>query len=425
MPYSTTRVLSWRNARPIAALVMIASGLAAQDPVKFQAPTIELEEHIITVAVSSNLTDFLAAAAALSDPSNWQITLEGRPVPIRRVGLNPRQRTVTISYHARYVPYEDTAEIPAGTLVVTFRPVPPNLVISTGDSTPKPPVGGHPLSRCFSFKLTDEKKKADIDITGAWQIGENAKPLYSWSVKATCPSAIGVGAKYGSIGPAFTAEASQQANADPDAMKASLAYRKDKPLNKVRRDGLQFNADFLSLEFERKIAKEAVIGAEGKPTQRKYIDKNSNVMWSGNLKYVNAWRPVNWTLGLGGFEAGRAISSTVKADSQSRERQAVSRLVFDLDLNRPLFVAGKRVLDLHGNHTLRLPFRPEPFQRVGENGGEVYLTNKPRHWTVVEANWLVAKGAQLSFQYKRGSLPPSFEFVGHQLTVGMNLLLKH
>jgi hypothetical protein len=49
-----------------------------------------------------------------------------------------------------------------------------------------------------------------------------------------------------------------------------------------------------------------------------------------------------------------------------------------------------------------VPIHQEPFQEVDFNDGNMYLTNKPWHWSLVEMNWLLAKGAGVSLQYKGG-----------------------
>ena len=54
----------------------------------------------------------------------------------------------------------------------------------------------------------------------------------------------------------------------------------------------------------------------------------------------------------------------------------------------------------------------------------MFLTARPRHWTLVDLVFLLTDGVGINVQYKRGSLPPSCEFVDHQGTIGFNLLLK-
>ena len=148
-------------------------------------------------------------------------------------------------------------------------------------------------------------------------------------------------------------------------------------------------------------------------------------MWTGSLRYVNGWRPLNLTIGIAGFELGKALSRTVKKASRTQEEQIVRRFKFDLDAYRSLFSSKERKIVLFdGHYTLRLPFTREPFQKTDVNDGNQYLTAKPRHWTNLNLGFLVTDGIGLVVQYKYGSLPPTFEFVDHQVTVGFNLLLK-
>jgi hypothetical protein len=315
----------------------------------------------------------------------------------------------------------DIADIRENTLTVQFTPEVIRLVAPTGKDAPKPP-SAPALSGCLALHLTKDKKKADIDITGGLQAGENAKPQYFWSVKAQCPFVLGEGARFGEFGPTFTGEASQQRNADPDALKAALTYRKIFAPRGTR-DGWIFFGDAVSYEFERSVKKEAVLN-EGEIEQQEFLKKNSNLMWSAMLRYVNGSPQLNWSFGLAGFEAGKALSRTVKKASTASNEQLVTRLHFNFDAYRTFFHKGKPAVTFHGHHTVRVPFRQEPFTRTDENGGKMFLTNKPRHWTLVELAFLLTDGAGINVQYKRGSLPPSFEFVDHQVTIGFNLLLK-
>jgi hypothetical protein len=54
----------------------------------------------------------------------------------------------------------------------------------------------------------------------------------------------------------------------------------------------------------------------------------------------------------------------------------------------------------------------------------MYLTDKPRRWSLVELAFPFPDGLALNVRYERGSLPLSFEFIDHQVTIGFNLLLK-
>src|SRR5204862_54633 len=146
--------------------------------------------------------------------------------------------------------------------------------------------------------------------------GVGASPQYNWGVKAGCRMVYG---DFGEIGPSFTGEASQQGNADPDSLKAGITWRKFKAFQD-RPDGFKFTGDLLSYEFERKLKKEPVI-ENGKPVDREYLEKNSNLVWTGKAAYITGWRPFDATLTFAGFEAGKSVSRAVKKDARSDKSQ--------------------------------------------------------------------------------------------------------
>ncbi len=139
------------------------------------------------------------------------------------------------------------------------------------------------------------------------------------------------------------------------------------------RNGCILSGDALSYEFERKIKKEPVI-VGGQAVDRRCLEKNTNLMWTGKAAYVNGSPALNWTLTFAGFEAGRALTRTIKRDSQTANEQTVARLYFAFDAYRTFFRTGKPVVTLHANQILRLPFYQEPFAE----GDTMFLTKKPR-----------------------------------------------
>jgi hypothetical protein len=389
-----------------------------QEPVKLSSADLELNLNHIVVSSSSPAKDFNAALSELGKSGNWNIKLRGTEIKIVDLSIDLANRAIYLDYRPGSFSVLDNADIPKGDLTVTYSQVTVLTVLTGKDAHPVKPGGV--LRGCLAWKLTKDKKKADIDITGGLQAGVGAKPQYNWSAKASCDFVQG---SFGEIGPSFTAEASQQNNADPDSMKAGITWVKNIAPPGTR-NGWKLSGDLLSYEFERKINKEAVL-AEGKAVDQQYLTKNSNLMWSGKAAFVNGSPQLNSTLTFIGFEAGKALSRTVKKDSQSSNDQTVARLYFAFDPYWTLFYKDKAILTFHGNQTLRLPFHPEPYSEAGVNGGQMYLTNKPRHWSLVELTFPFTDGVALNLQYKRGSLPPSFEFVNHQITIGVNLLFKH
>lgn len=407
-------------------LNLLAAGLAAAalgwaaNPVKLSRPTLVLESNKIVVTYDSDEDDITAALPALGNPDNWKVQIAGSDVPLERVAIDVADLTLDLFYKHGAIAAFDRTDIPRGDLIVLYTPLSIRLVVPTAPAKPPKSAG---FGSCLDWKLTKDKKKADLDLSGGLQAGVNATPEYFWSVKATCPFVLGDGAKYGRIGPSFTGQAAQQTNADPDSLKAGVTYRKIIAPQETRNSWI-LSGDVLSYEFERNVKKPAVLSG-GAIAQQRFLEKNTNLMWTGMAQYVNAWPQLNWTLGFAGFEAGKALTRTIKPASQSAHDQLVARLHLSLDTYRTFFSKGKPALTFHGSHTVRLPFQPEPFTKADENGGLMYLTDKPRHWTLIEFVFLLSDGAGINVTYKRGSLPPSFEFVDHQVTIGFNLLLKH
>ncbi len=416
MPSSTIRVNS--------AALLLALPLAAwtqdgpPDP-KLAHVSISTVRRTITIGSDASQKEFDAAVSDLYKRDNWRVEYLQQTVEIEPPVILPN-RSIQLKYRPGAIPALPPSELPAGSVHIRYVPLGTDLVASTGAE--KPASASSPLDGCLKFVGTDDKEEADIDITGGVQAPEDAKPQYFWRVKAGC-SILGEPRKWpGQLSFTFTSEASQEPNADPDAMKAGIAWLKRISPKNTRRAWILMGNP-LSYEFERKINPEHVI-QEGEVVKRDTIEKNSNLMWSGMARLVTGWRPTNVTLGLIGFEAGRSLSRTVKADSRDSSNQPIARLHFNADAYRHLFACGKRILVFHGHHTVRLPFKPEPYTRASENDGKMYLTNKPRHWTLIELLFPFTDGFGVNVQYKRGSEPPSFEFVNHQVTIGFNLLLK-
>jgi hypothetical protein len=407
--------------------------LFAADAVVFSTASIELDRQRVTVASTSKPEDFVAAALTLSDRNNWKIHLGiSTTIDASEVLINAQFLTVTIGYDSRSLRFKSVADIPSDQLKVTYSPTLQTLTIPTGQAAADAAAAATPkkTNQCWKFSLADDKKLADIDTSAGWQAGVGAKPQYFWSAKASCPFDLGEGEKYGRLGPSFTAQAATQdkpqGNADPNSMKAGLTWTYDKTIQHSR-DGFLYSADLISYEFERTAKKEAVLDASGKPILQNYIEKDSNLIWDAMARYSFNKKNrlgVSWDLGFAGFEAGRSLTRTIRKASQASDNQPIARLKFDFDIYRVVYSHKETALTLHGQQVLRLPFEQEPFQDAGVNNGNKFLTNKPRHWSLIETNWMLAKGAGISLTYKRGSLPPGFEFVDHQLTLGFSVQLK-
>jgi hypothetical protein len=400
-----------------ASLLIFALGaIAFAAELAVSAAGVQTWRRIVTVALNAKPADW----NEVLQKKSWKLMYDGKVVPVEAVSAGANE-TVVLAYPAASAIPDTMDAIEDGKLTVAFKNSAAKEV-KVPRRRPRP--SGAALFRgCLNFHLTDDKETADIDITGGVQAGVDAKPEYNWSAKARCSVLGEPRIPWGRLSLSFSSEASQQENADPDAMKAAVTWLKRKSFS-GETYGFILNADALSYEFERKVKTEHVI-ENAEVVKREFLKKNSNLMWTGMGRFVVPPSTLgSLTIGFFGVELGRSVSRTVKADLRDSENQAVRRLHFNADAYKDFYRGPRRIVVLHGHHTARFPFVPEPYVRATENAGKMYLTNKPRHWTLVEMLFPFYDGFNMNIQYKRGSLPPSFEFVNHQVTIGVNLLLK-
>jgi hypothetical protein len=282
--------------------------------------------------------------------------------------------------------------------------------------------------------LTDKSWKSNLDASGSLQTGVGAKPQYQWDVTAKYPVEYN-GSKYiFDFGPQFTGKASQETNADPDSLSASFVTQFFFPYFKFFKKSVPTNFSFdpVDYEFERKAEQEAVL-LDGKPTLHDYQQKNSNLTVSGQIQFTASLGPdsikkkgeaVALNLNLG-TELGSAVSrSVLNTMPKSGYSDNPLRAVAGADLYFNLPKAGKYpFLSVDGHYMVRSPFHPEPFKEAGVNNGNEFYSTQARHYIAVNLARTLAPGSKLTIQYRYGSLPPTFNFVDHQATIGYALLL--
>ena len=80
------------------------------------------------------------------------------------------------------------------------------------------------------------------------------------------------------------------------------------------------------------------------------------------------------------------------------------------------------------NYTDRVVLKPEPFVTTVYSGTKqvqsVSLGTNPRTYVEVGFNWNAAKLVAVTAKYKYGSLPPLFQFLDHQVTLGITFKTK-
>jgi hypothetical protein len=290
---------------------------------------------------------------------------------------------------------------------------------------PKPPAPSSSNWFLPKLNLTTDKKNANFDVSGSLQTGVGATPQYMWSVVAKYPVLYQGSIYIFKAGPQFTGTASQETNADPDSLSVGAASEFDFPKVTVSGKNLPINLLFnpIDYEFERKPKQEAVL-VNGKPTLNNYQQKNTNLIVSGGAQFVEAWWPVNVNINLG-TELGSAVSrSVLNMNPKPGYSDNPLRAVAGADVYFDLPKVGKYpFVSVDGHYTVRSPFNPEPFKQAGVNNGNEFYSTKARHYIAVNLARTIVKGANLTVQYRFGSLPPTFNFVDHQVTIGFEVIL--
>jgi hypothetical protein len=269
-------------------------------------------------------------------------------------------------------------------------------------------------------RMTADSKDADISLTGALQTAVGNRPQYSYAFDGkydfTPPRAVSY-----AFAATFKALASQQTNADPDSMKLAANFRY--LANLPGRNGLIVTSDLIAYEFARTLKndKQVVLNQPGP----QYIEKNSNRVHSAQVTFVRSERFGSFEFCPLGIEGGTALTRTVKAASNGVKEMSILRGVFGADYYN--FWAMKKALkriDFEAHHTQRILHFAEPYKRSTLNDGKQFLSRYARPISTAKLTFTVVDGFGISFSYLRGSLPPTFQFVDHQLTLGLTILLK-
>ncbi len=402
--------------------------------VKLHSPSIVTPTSI--EVFFSNLADSQAVIDnALKNNSSWSILIDYRPSNVSVQSVLIQGHVVVLTLSSPLAPDMISKE---HQISVYFNGDPTTGVMSDEADTKQPKAISKGSNWFFpTIEFTTDKKDANFDISGSLQTSVGASPQYEWSALAKYPieyqhSSKNQGLSYiFRAAPQFTGSASQQANADPDSLIASVTTEFYFPYTHVGMNHLPVNLLFdpIDYEFERKPEQEAVL-SNGKSTLNNYLQKNANLIISGRLQVLEAWKfkrvdLPNLNISLG-TEFGSALSRSVLnvnpgpgyTDNPLRAVAAA-----DVYFNVGLPKVKQPIFNVDGHYTVRSLFHPEPFRQAGVNNGNEFYSTKARHYIAVNLSRSLAKGANLIVQYKFGSLPPTFNFLDHQVTIGFEIVL--
>ncbi len=282
---------------------------------------------------------------------------------------------------------------------------------------------------------------ADLYVSGSYIAGVGTKPIWAldakagyssapdkfpvlnWFVKSSPPNL-----RFGIYGEITTNPDTQppvdRSQVDPDSI---LAYTT--LFQTVR---LPLNPFFYGLKWE--------VQPVGGEFSRKY--PASNLISGGRVRFIKVLAAEKrWGADLIpslGFEGGKNLNqpgTLFMRPVDLHNYDAIARFRTGADAN---FYWYRRVptpgdayaFTLTGSWIARVPFTPEPFTTTAylpsltdptmiTRQQIVEMRTNTRHYVQIDAVWYATKLFGFQTEYKYGSLPPLFEFVSHQVSVGL------
>jgi hypothetical protein len=262
-----------------------------------------------------------------------------------------------------------------------------------------------------------------IDAKAGYSDAPEKVPVVNWLVKSSPPNL-----RFGIYGEMTTNPDTQapvdRTQVDPDSIAAYTTL-----FQTVR---LPQNAFFYGLKWE--------VQPVGGEFSRKY--PASNLISGGRVRFVKVLAAQKrWGADLIpslGFEGGKNLNKPgvlFMRPVDLHAYNAIARLRAGADANLYWFRRVSTPNDtyaftLNGSWVARVPFTAEPFTTTAylpdptdatmiTRQQVVAMRKNTRHYVKVDAAWNVTKLFGLQAEYKYGSLPPLFEFVSHQVSVGL------
>jgi hypothetical protein len=275
-----------------------------------------------------------------------------------------------------------------------------------------------------------EKKDAKYYLFGSALFGVSTKPIYILDVKVETEHEFRqnqfVGVRASLTSNAGAEPPNDRSEIDPDSIMGALTYQTSWA-KVVGGYDVFLSLDPVRGEFTRKHPSSNLVTAGFATFARKRpygLAKGDFLVYPSvgyelgrnlNTPSVLFKRPVN----LEGYDrivrlvpGGRAVYYRLV---ETPKKEQIYRFVFD------------------ASYQARLLLADEPFVRaefvlndagIGTRQKVTRLRRNARHITEIGATWGLTPLLGLRVQYRFGSLPPLFEFVNHQVTIGMTFKAK-
>jgi hypothetical protein len=387
--------------------------------------------------------------AVLNDPANWQVFVSDNvksAIPL--LNFTPLWNAATGKVKITFDPAPLAGHDPRTfAWSIYFKGVVPNLTASR--DKPKPPSS----SLLGAAKGKDD---ADLYLFGSYLAGVSTKPIYVIDAKLNWIVAIRKGKPDPVTGKRIetgwsagvtsalssttdTKAPVSRSKVDPDSITAALSLHylwtpKRPPIDPSNPDmGAASGSHAVSsIDFQL-----LPVGGE---FSRKYPASDFLTKGYVTLNLAPGKIHENWWVFLYpsvGYEIGKNLNQPGIIDKQPVNLSGwngIYRAVFITKGGLYALKAKPKDGDVY-RFTLdalyqpRIPFAAEPFVDseyvAGKLASVTSMRKNTRHEVELGVNWNFSQFVALRLQYKYGALPPLFEFVDHQVTVGLTLKAKH
>lgn len=270
------------------------------------------------------------------------------------------------------------------------------------------------------FGVAKSKEDADLYLFGSYLAGVSTKPLYA--IDATLAWLPEVRESGYFLGVASTiavnstsSSPADRTEVDPDAISAGMTLRF------IRRD-FRFDIQPARGEFARRYPATSFV-------------PSATVKWIAKPLFDTPRQAVVFYPSAG-IEAGANVNTSETIFGQPANLSnytAIARLLFrayaayyiaksDPDEDDPY------LFEFYADYTVRRPFTDEPFITTQSLNGirqpVLRVDSDIRQYIEAGIAWNVSKRVGLEAKYKHGSLPPLFEFLDHQVSVGVTFKTK-
>jgi hypothetical protein len=369
-----------------------------------------------------------ADAARYQNKDNWQVSWRSSaadvPTPAQAGSIELDSGTQHVMIHLT------GPNLPAGDgrrqfWVALFVPPPGMAAIpSVSTFTPEnpPPAPGAPRPSFFApLKGADQP---DLLLNGTFLAGGNTKPIYTFQEQTSIYTAA-FGRVLGFV-PGFTSKVlinqgalppNHRTRFDPDSIAAALSFWRVDNIGRGALYGLTSKVSLLGGEFSRS-------------------DPSSNIM-TGFLETVVLRRVKLSKSGffvlypVAGLEAGRNLNHPSQLAGMAVDLSHYSAILrgvtgSDAILGMASKNRSSNVFAITGSYRLRIPATDEPLIRSAHGQTQVELTTRARHWVEVDVTYSPWQWAYLALnaKYQYGALPPLFNVVDQQVSLGFLLQAK-